>query len=119
MKTMLSTWLHRRRVQSEILRSGRPVESRAVTNPFHAVSVTPGQNCCRTVQALSGKRFLSSEAPMTPLPGCDAASCNCFYTHHEDRRMTKERRVQDVWRRKAVRLTTERRQGRGRRITDH
>ena len=119
MNSLLSAWLYRRRVQSEILRSGRPVESRAVTNPFHAVSITPGENCCRAADALAGTRFLSAEAPTMPLYGCDAASCTCSYAHHEDRRVVKDRRLNDPWNKHQARRVRECRQNRGRRITDY
>jgi hypothetical protein len=86
---------------------------------FHAVSVTPGRNCCHSARALKGKRFLSREAPVLPLKNCMNDECTCFYAHHEDRR-ENPRRARDMgvaidgW------LEIDRRGGavRGRRKTD-
>lgn len=55
-------------------------------NPFSAVSVYPSPAGCQAVQAIKGKRFLSSEAPHLPLAACTAEKCHCVYHHHTDRR---------------------------------
>ena len=57
-------------------------------NPYRAVSINFENCACDAVRAIGKKRFLVSEgnAPMLPLPDCDAASCSCRYEHHEDRR---------------------------------
>ncbi len=39
-------------------------------NPFHAVSIVPGQECCREIATLQRESFLSDDAPALPLPGC-------------------------------------------------
>ena len=121
MKTLLSSWLHRRKVQAEVLKSGRPIEVRTVTNPFHAVSVVPVGDCCQQARSLLGVRFLSREAPPIPLKGCDASSCRCRYQHFDDRRSGEDRRVADPWNvhAGAKSARAERRDGRGRRHTDH
>ena len=59
---------------------------------FHAVSIKPGAYACSAANALAGQRFLAAEAPNLPLPGCDAAECECHFTHHNDRRTGKDRR---------------------------
>jgi hypothetical protein len=59
---------------------------------FHAVSIKYGKDACSAARNLTGQRFLASEAPRLPLPGCDAAVCECRFTHHEDRRSGKDRR---------------------------
>ena len=59
---------------------------------FHAVSVKPGAYPCSAVSSIAGQRFLASEAPDLPLPGCDAEECDCHFVHHPDRRTGKDRR---------------------------
>ena len=56
---------------------------------FRAVSC---KGDCSAVRVLEGVRFLEREAPMFPLPGCDAITCRCTYTHHSDRRDTTRNR---------------------------
>ncbi len=51
--------------------------------------------CCRTVEAIAGKRFLADEVPKLPLDGCDAASCRCSFELFDDRR-TDLRRASDI-----------------------
>jgi hypothetical protein len=55
-------------------------------SPYRAVSIKRGAGACQAVKALSGERFLVREAPITPLPECNSAHCQCRYAHHEDRR---------------------------------
>jgi len=62
---------------------------------YHAVTVVPGRHACAEVRALSGKRFLSREAPPLPLKNCGSAACECRYEHHEDRRKGN-RRARDL-----------------------
>jgi len=59
---------------------------------YHAVSVKHGANACAAVSEISGQRFLASQAPDLPLPGCDADQCDCRFIHHDDRRSGKDRR---------------------------
>ena len=53
---------------------------------YHAVSIKPGAYACSAANEIAGQRFLATEAPNLPLPGCDAAECDCHFTHHNDRR---------------------------------
>ncbi|HSN70043.1 MAG TPA: hypothetical protein VLT59_00980 [Steroidobacteraceae bacterium] len=93
--------------------------AKAPRKSYHAVEIVAGDDCCELVSRYTGKRYLSSEAPVVPLKGCDAGECLCRYIHHADRRR-RERRTSDV----AVTVDEyagqERRQGkkRGRRATD-
>jgi hypothetical protein len=57
--------------------------------------VSHGGQCCQAAQAIVGQRFLTDEAPMLPLKGCDAAECKCSYRRFGDRR-TDMRRASDV-----------------------
>jgi hypothetical protein len=58
-----------------------------LTNPWHAVAIQPGPKRCKPVEQLAGRRFLSKEAPKTPLRECTEAQCTCRYRHYEDRRV--------------------------------
>jgi hypothetical protein len=58
-----------------------------ILNPWHAVSIEPGEESCEAVCALQDQRFLSSGTPpLIPLKDCDASRCTCRYRHHDDRR---------------------------------
>jgi len=59
---------------------------------YHAVLIKPGAYACSAANEIAGQRFLATEAPNLPLPGCDAAECDCHFTHHNDRRTGKDRR---------------------------
>ncbi len=101
---------------------GEHVTSHTVSNPYHAVSIMPGQRACKAARTSMLSRFLSSEAPALPLKTCDAGQCTCRYQHHPDRRAEEPRREEDVgintlngrWDGRVERRQT----GRGRRITD-
>lgn len=61
---------------------------------FHCVSIVNKGHCCEQVNALTGKRFLSKEAPALPMEECTMPHCECRYQHFEDRRQSSnERRV--------------------------
>lgn len=59
---------------------------------YHAVAIKPGSYVCSAASEIVGKRFLASEAPELPLPGCAAARCECHFVHFRDRRSGKDRR---------------------------
>lgn len=62
---------------------------------FHSVSIVNNGSCCEQIEALSGKRFLSKDAPEIPMEECTKANCQCRYQHHEDRRqLGNDRRVE-------------------------
>jgi hypothetical protein len=85
---------------------------------FHAVSIKIKPDACAAVKALAGKRFLSREAKLLPLPDCDNPNCSCVYEHHEDRR-AGSRRDSDVGLQSSPpEGSVERRHQRGRRATD-
>lgn len=69
-------------------------------SPWYAVSVVPGEECCKLVKMHLGTRWLSSEAPRLPVPGCDAMYCDCRYRHFTDRRASVQRKEdRDGWKR--------------------
>ena len=59
---------------------------------FHAVSIKPGAYACSQANEMAGERFLATEAPEIPLPGCQSSNCECHFVHHHDRRAGKDRR---------------------------
>lgn len=59
---------------------------------FHSVSIKPGAYACSAANEMAGERFLATEAPEIPLPGCQSSNCECHFVHHTDRRAGKDRR---------------------------
>ena len=92
-----------------------------ISNPWHAVSITPGLSAsyCPQVAKLFGKRLLAVEAPCLPLVDCAMKKqCGCRFRHHADRR-TEPRRAGDTGFPNHNYFGPERREiRRGRRITD-
>ena len=72
-----------------------PGERDVSKSEFRAVQVVTKGDCCNAATAVVGKRFLSSEVPMLPLEGCDAADCRCTYELYDDRR-SDVRRASDL-----------------------
>jgi hypothetical protein len=67
-------------------------KSAPAADPFHAVSIIPGEHACAVAYRSTGQRFLSPQAPKLPLPTCDAFHCTCRFKHHKDRRAGPRRR---------------------------
>ena len=59
---------------------------------FHAVSLENLSGACAAAYAIQGERFLAGATPRIPLPECDAPVCNCHFGHHNDRRLSSNRR---------------------------
>lgn len=109
----LSEWFKRRRLEADLERvQHAATRQHVVVNPYHAVGIKPGKDCCGAAQAIRGKRFLSREAPRTPLRDCTRATCTCTYLHFDDRRSGVDRR------RAAGQPANERRRSHGRRVED-
>jgi hypothetical protein len=85
--------------------------------PFHAVSIIPGQHACAASYRFTGYRFLSRQAPKLPLPTCDAFHCTCRFKHYADRRAGPRRRS-DIGLMSGHYPGTDRRRSNGRRATD-
>ncbi|MCB1688904.1 MAG: hypothetical protein KDI33_10475 [Halioglobus sp.] len=64
------------------------VKKPAELKPYRGISIVFEDCACEAVKKIGSKRFLLSDddAPMLPLPACDAARCDCKYKHHDDRR---------------------------------
>jgi hypothetical protein len=91
---------------------------RFADQPFSAVSIETGWEPCDAAEALEGERFLSGQAPALPLAGCDAASCDCEYRYHADRRAGTRRDADLGLPRQRIGPQVERRDGGGRRAAD-
>lgn len=65
-------------------------EVKKTISPYHCVEVKMSHDACEAALKLHGKRFLSVEAPILPLPGCDQ-NCGCKFKHHNDRRLDDRR----------------------------
>jgi hypothetical protein len=102
--------------------SGEDESSKGVggRHPWHAVEIVASKAACAAAQALKGKRFLSADAPLLPLPDCTlTSSCHCVYRKHADRRDDSVRRAEDdTGIRRMAPASQERRSKRGRRKSD-
>ena len=79
-------------------RSGRPGlqgggPKAATARPYSAVTVRPGLFACERVAPLIGRRMLEKDAPVLPVPGCDARTCDCRFEKFADRRSGDDRRT--------------------------
>jgi hypothetical protein len=89
-----------------------------IPRKWHAISVDAKTSSCPIAHDLKKKRFLSKQAPLLPLEGCNKrSSCPCTYKHHDDRR-SKSRRGGAAISSKANNHGSERRISRGRRSED-
>ena len=87
-------WLYGHRVrvkkaQIKILGRSKSV-AKSTISPYHCVEVKMPYDACEEVLKLHGKRFLSADAPMLPVSGCDQ-NCSCKFKHHSDRRQDDRR----------------------------
>lgn len=90
-------------------RKGRLAELEA--NKYHAVTIVRGHAACPLSAQLSGRRFLSRDAPRLPVPGCATRPCGCRYLHHADRRADDRRFPFGVRKSSESSVATERRRG--------
>ena len=71
-------------------RAQHPAQAR---NPFQATSIGAKACGCDAVKALGKQRFLTTgPIPKLPLPECSAATCECRYVRHRDRRTSQDDR---------------------------
>jgi hypothetical protein len=71
-----------------------PQQSRATAQAepgYHSVVIDCGEEGCAAALAREGTVYLSSEAPLIPLPECDQSRCCCRYRHRQDRRQDARR----------------------------
>jgi len=90
-----------------------------ILTKWHAVKVGLQGTSCALATLCRRERFLASEAPALPLPGCDRPeTCPCTYRHYTDRR-AGPRRTDDLPRNpKPEVVDRNRRAARGRRTVD-
>lgn len=73
--------------------TARSGPTRLASSPkFHAVSIKMDVSPCPAIRKYDGRRLLSKEAPLLPLPDCDQPSCSCRFEHYADRRSGENRR---------------------------
>ena len=90
-----------------------------IPSHWHAVCIKAKGPCCEAVQAYRAARFLSSDAPRLPLPGCTLSdTCGCVYKHHADRRAQPRRQEERDGLRRSSKVDQERRLSRDRRKPD-
>jgi hypothetical protein len=90
-----------------------------IPTKWHAVKVGLQGTSCALATLCRRERFLASEAPALPLPGCDRPeTCPCTYRHYTDRR-EGPRRTDDLPRNSQPEaVERNRRAARGRRTVD-
>ncbi|MBM4204315.1 MAG: hypothetical protein FJ194_09240 [Gammaproteobacteria bacterium] len=65
-------------------------------SPYRTVLIVPGAGgCYAKARELAQKPILINEAPVLPLPGCDAIKCNCRFNRRPDRREGLRRAADD------------------------
>ena len=98
---LIAAWFYVRSVKRTKLREERQkhpkTQSQSISTPqtnanFHAIEIENPEQACEAAQKLAGKRFLSMDAPLFPLPDCSKQNCQCHYKHYDDRRQEKDRR---------------------------
>ncbi len=90
---LLVAWLiYRQGLDRPATRVDRRISAPGKSSHYHAVSVKPGAYACSEANDIAGQRFLATEAPEIPLPGCTSSNCECRFVHHNDRRSGKDRR---------------------------
>jgi hypothetical protein len=99
--------------------SGRQVE--AATKPaaplYAGVEIRVRDTACEAAVAMSGRRFLTNEAPALPLAGCTVPHCTCAFVKFSDRR-TEDRRLEHSALSTSIFLANNRRERKGRREGD-
>jgi len=60
---------------------------------YPGAGIRPQANACDAAWQLKGKRYLLSQVPTLPLPGCDRTTCLCEYIEYPDRRSGRDRRA--------------------------
>ncbi len=109
---------NRKKTDKPKAKTARSGQSAGTRKLFHGVALrSRAPDACCAMTELEGQRFLSEEAPLLPLAGCDnPQGCKCVYEHFDERRDSL-RREADIGLPMRLR-DSEQRAGRGRRITD-
>jgi hypothetical protein len=108
---------HTARGQSSV--AGRKAEAakKSAARRYAGVEIQVRETACEAAVAMSGQRFLTSEAPALPLAGCTAEHCSCAFVKFSDRR-TDDRRLEHSSLSTSLYLANNRRDRTGRREDD-
>ena len=66
----------------------------SIDTKWRSVRIRPGLISCDRVADMTGRIFLSREAPPLPLQNCTEKQCSCHYIFLNDRRSGADRRIQ-------------------------
>ena len=86
----MAIWSSRAKKNNSSKHSNNKTVSKSSVSPYHCVEVKMSYSACDEVLQLHGKRYLSAEAPVLPVAGCDK-NCTCKFKHYEDRRQDDRR----------------------------
>lgn len=112
------SWLSRTLSLNEAPTATVQHQARQSAEPYHSVSIKPGEECCEAARQFGQKRFLAARAPRLPLPECAVTACECRYSHYSDRRSGDDRRAVFNWEQERDLGVVNRRWNHGRRATD-
>ena len=85
-------WIVLRLRRNKASEAASSAAAKSPSTRYHAVSIHYTDGACDAAKAMSGRRFLATEAPRLPLPKCDSNHCRCYFAHHKDRRAHQDRR---------------------------
>jgi len=86
-------WLIFRARQNKATTEAEASPESKTEGEFHAVAMRYSENSCNAAKAMTGRRFLATEAPELPLKECDFDDCRCTFDHFSDRRSKSDRRA--------------------------
>jgi len=86
-------WLIFRSRQNKAKAEAEATPKSETYGEFHAVAMQYSENSCDAAKAMTGQRFLATEAPELPLKECDFDNCRCTFDHYSDRRSKSDRRA--------------------------
>ena len=86
-------WLIFRARQKKAAMEAEASPKSEIQGEFRAVAMQYSENACDAAKAMTGRRFLATEAPELPLKECDFDDCRCTFDHFSDRRSKSDRRA--------------------------
>ena len=81
-----------RKRSARILAEGKKQAAPDKPDAYRSAEIKFKDCACDAVKEMEGKRFLSCEVPLIPLPDCTSPNCKCTYIRHKDRRDWSEDR---------------------------
>jgi len=91
-------WLIFRARQNKAATQADASPESKIQGEFHAVAMRYSENSCNAAKAMTGRRFLATEAPELPLKECDFDDCRCTFDLFSDRRSKTDRRAPFAYR---------------------